>query len=197
VNGSGFVPGSLVRWNGSPRQTSFVTDAQLTAQITASDIASIGTATITVFNSTPGGGGQMGLTSLRLPSDQRPASGDHQHHTPTTVNSGGQGFTLAVEGNNFTPTSVVQFNSDTRPTRFISANQLTADITEADILIGGSATINVFKPAPRRGNFERSYSDDSQWGSHDLQHCSHQDWDRKRHHDGYSQWFETSLPASW
>jgi hypothetical protein len=149
VNGSGFVPGSLVRWNGSPRQTSFVSDAQLTAQITASDIASIGTATITVFNSTPGGGGSNGVNFSVTPTSGLPPV--ITNITPTTVNSGGQGFTLAVEGSNFTPTSVVQFNSDTRPTRFISANQLTADITEADILIGGSATINVFNPPPGAG----------------------------------------------
>src|SRR5216683_791054 len=47
---------SVVNWNGSPRATTFVSSAQLTAQISAADIATTGTASVTVFNPTPGGG---------------------------------------------------------------------------------------------------------------------------------------------
>ncbi len=53
VNGSNFVSGSTVRWNGSNRTTAFVSASQLTASIPASDIASPGTATVVVAN--PGG----------------------------------------------------------------------------------------------------------------------------------------------
>ena len=56
VNGTGFVSGAVVNWNGSPRATTFVTAMQLTASILASDIASPGTASVTVVNPTPGGG---------------------------------------------------------------------------------------------------------------------------------------------
>jgi hypothetical protein len=56
VNGSGFVSGSVVRWNGSDRTTTFVSSTQLTAAIPASDIAVAGTAQVTVFNPAPGGG---------------------------------------------------------------------------------------------------------------------------------------------
>jgi len=45
-----------VRWNGSDRQTTFANNSQLTAQISASDIAAVGTAAVTVFNPAPGGG---------------------------------------------------------------------------------------------------------------------------------------------
>ena len=50
VTGSGFVAGSVVNWNGSPRPTTFVSSTQLTASIAAADIASPGSATITVVN---------------------------------------------------------------------------------------------------------------------------------------------------
>jgi hypothetical protein len=50
VNGSGFQPGASVRWNGAGRTTNFVSSTQLTATITAADIASAGTATVTVMN---------------------------------------------------------------------------------------------------------------------------------------------------
>jgi 6-phosphogluconolactonase (cycloisomerase 2 family) len=56
VNGSYFVANSVVRWNGTDRPTAFVSSSQITAQIPASDIASTGTAAITVFNPGAGGG---------------------------------------------------------------------------------------------------------------------------------------------
>ncbi|MBL8189997.1 MAG: hypothetical protein JNK38_18425 [Acidobacteria bacterium] len=56
VNGSNFVSGATVHWNGSPRSTTFVSAAQLTAIISAADITSAGTANITVVNPAPGGG---------------------------------------------------------------------------------------------------------------------------------------------
>ncbi len=56
VNGTGFVSGSTVNWNGSPRTTTFVSGSQLTAGITAADIAVAATASVTVVNPAPGGG---------------------------------------------------------------------------------------------------------------------------------------------
>lgn len=56
VNGSSFVATSVVRWNGANRTTTFVSATQLTATIAASDIATAGTRTITVFTPAPGGG---------------------------------------------------------------------------------------------------------------------------------------------
>ena len=56
VNGTNFVNGSVVRWNGSNRATSYVNSTRLTASIAAADIAAPGTASITVLNPAPGGG---------------------------------------------------------------------------------------------------------------------------------------------
>jgi subtilisin len=56
VNGNGFVPASVVRWNGNPRSTTFVSSTQLTASIGASDVAFSGTAQVTVNSPSPGGG---------------------------------------------------------------------------------------------------------------------------------------------
>jgi hypothetical protein len=56
VTGTGFVPGSVVKWKGSPRTTTFVSSSQLTAAISAADIATPGTAAITVVSPAPGGG---------------------------------------------------------------------------------------------------------------------------------------------
>jgi hypothetical protein len=56
VNGAGFVSGASVLWNGNPRPTAFVSDAQLTAAIPASDISVPTTASVKVSNPSPGGG---------------------------------------------------------------------------------------------------------------------------------------------
>jgi hypothetical protein len=56
VNGSGFVRGSQVQFNGSNRTTTFVSTTQLKAQISASDVAIPGNAAVTVSNPAPGGG---------------------------------------------------------------------------------------------------------------------------------------------
>lgn len=56
VTGTGFISNSVVRWNAGNRTTTFVSSTQLEASISASDVASAGTAQITVFNPSPGGG---------------------------------------------------------------------------------------------------------------------------------------------
>jgi len=53
VNGSGFVEGSTVHWDGAARATTFVSDTQLTAAIAAEDVAAAGTAYVTVVNPPP------------------------------------------------------------------------------------------------------------------------------------------------
>jgi subtilisin family serine protease len=62
VNGSGFVASSVVRWNGASRTTTFVSSTQLRAAIAAADVASAGTAQVTVFSPAPGGGLSGALT---------------------------------------------------------------------------------------------------------------------------------------
>src|SRR2546425_7139704 len=56
LNGTGFVSGSIVNWNGSGRTTTFVSNSQLKADILTSDIAKASTASVTVVNPGPGGG---------------------------------------------------------------------------------------------------------------------------------------------
>ena len=68
VNGSNFTSASIVRWNGADRPTTYVSAAQVKAAIPAADVASLGSAQVTVFSPTPGGG-----TSSALPFSIVPA----------------------------------------------------------------------------------------------------------------------------
>ena len=56
VNGTGFVSGALVDWNGSTRTTNFINESQVTANILPTDIANFSTASVKVVNPAPGGG---------------------------------------------------------------------------------------------------------------------------------------------
>jgi hypothetical protein len=52
VNGTGFVSGSVVQWNGKDRPTTFVSASQLQAAISESDISAPGAAEVAVYNPT-------------------------------------------------------------------------------------------------------------------------------------------------
>ena len=56
VNGTGFYPSSIVRWNGSDRPTTYLSSTRLSAAIPASDALAVGTPAVTVFTPAPGGG---------------------------------------------------------------------------------------------------------------------------------------------
>jgi uncharacterized repeat protein (TIGR01451 family) len=55
INGSGFVPGAVVSFNGQSRTTTFVNSTRVTAQILASDVQTAGLFPVTVINPAPGG----------------------------------------------------------------------------------------------------------------------------------------------
>ena len=62
VGGTGFISSSVVNWNGSPRATTYVSSTEVTATITAADIAKAGTFKVTVTNPAPGGGASAAKT---------------------------------------------------------------------------------------------------------------------------------------
>src|SRR5216684_2794795 len=127
VNGSNFLTGSSVRWNGSDRPTAFISASQVSAQIPASDIAVAGTAAITVFNPAPGGGASNSLTFTITGPTITTIS-------PNRADTGGAAFTLTVNG-----------------TTFVSAAQLTAAIPVAAITTARIAAVTVTNPAPSGG----------------------------------------------
>jgi len=67
VTGTNFNGNASINWNGTALTTTFVSGTQLTATIPAADVASAGTAAVTVTNpGTPGGvygGGTAAETS--------------------------------------------------------------------------------------------------------------------------------------
>lgn len=69
VKGSGFVPTSVVRWDGAERSTTFLSATKLSAKIMSSDIVNKGTARIEVFTPAPEGGvSNIAFFEVRTPA---------------------------------------------------------------------------------------------------------------------------------
>ncbi len=149
VNGNNFMASSTVQWNGSSRPTAFVSGSQLTAQIAAADVASAGTASVTVVNPGPGGGPSNAQT-VTITQANNPAP-TTTSLSPNAAAAGSGAFTLTVNGTNFISSSTVQWNASNRPTTFVSATKLTAQITAADVASAGTPTVTVVNPAPGGG----------------------------------------------
>jgi hypothetical protein len=70
LNGSKFVSGSQVRVDGMVRPTTFVSSTQLTMNLTAGDVATMGARWLSVFSAAPGGGtsAAIGLNVIPVPT---------------------------------------------------------------------------------------------------------------------------------
>lgn len=146
VLGSNFTSGSVVNYNGAPRQTTFVSSTELTIAVTAGDISNSGTATITVTNPASGssaGGTSNALTLTIVTASGQPVVGGL---VPPSTTAGGMGFTLSVTGGNFTPISAVAFNGATVPSTFVSAADLQASIPASAIAVAGTPLVTVSNP---------------------------------------------------
>jgi hypothetical protein len=150
VNGAGFVPESVIRWNGGDRQTNFVSSTELQAVIPAADVAVAGNAEVSVFSPGPGGGLSNLQTFTVIDPLVNPIPG-LVSMTPNLAIEGSAGFTLVLNGQDFVPDSVVRWDGSDRPTTFISATQLEATIDAADISADGVVNVSVFTPAPGGG----------------------------------------------
>jgi hypothetical protein len=146
VNGANYVSGATVNWNGTALVTKFVNSSQLTASVPATDIATAGTAQVTVSDPSPGGTSSSATFTIDNP---KPAI---TSLSPNSAILGGAGFTLTVHGKNFLNSSVVNWAGSVRSTIFVSATELTATINAADIAKTGTFKVTVTSPAPGGGN---------------------------------------------
>jgi hypothetical protein len=147
VNGANFVSNSVVDWNGSARATTFVSSTQLTANVQSSDIASAGTAAITVSN-----GGVASAPATFTISTSTPAAPTLTAISPGGATAGTTGFPLVVTGTNFVPCSSVQWKDSSNnvtvlPTTYVSPTQLSATVSPANLATVETVQVAVANPA--------------------------------------------------
>lgn len=147
ATGTNFVASSVVRWNGQDRVTTFVSSTNLTAQILASDVATIGTANVTVFN--PNGSLTSGSQTFTIQSCNPVPSIDSIAPNTIVANTA---FRVTVNGTNFRQASVVRWEGQNRPTTYVNETQLTAQIPASDLAGTGTFDVNVFTPEPCGGS---------------------------------------------
>ncbi len=146
VSGSNFVPQSTVTWNGNNRQTFFVNNSQLLAQINSTDIATPGTAQVGVLNPVPGGG-----ASNSLPFFITNAPPFLQSLSPNNAAPASTPPNVTATGNGFSSTSVFNVNGSPRTTAFGSSSTVTGTLTAADMALAGALRITIFNPPPGGG----------------------------------------------
>jgi hypothetical protein len=147
VNGTNFIPSSSVQWNGIGLVTTYVSATEVQAAVPASDCASGGMDTVTVFNPTPGGGASNSQTftcNNPVPTTTSPLS-------PANQIAPSGAFTLTVTGTNFVPSSTVQWNSANLVTTYLSATEVQAAVPASDCANGGTDSVAVFNPTPSGG----------------------------------------------
>jgi hypothetical protein len=149
VSGSGFTKDSRVRWDGSNRATTFVSETQLTATILPDDIVKAGTFNVSVFNPTPGGGASS--AAVFTLNNSRPGL---TSINPISVVMGRPGLILTVNGSNFigNGVSVVRFGGVDMATTFVNSTQLTAVIPAGQLGTAGRPPVTVFNPTPGGGS---------------------------------------------
>jgi hypothetical protein len=146
VNGSYFVPGIVVDWDGSPRTTTYISSGEVQAAILSSDIAQAGTFKVSAVNPAPGGGKSNSLDFTVNNPVPSILSLD-----PNNATAGGSGFTLTVSGSNFVQKSRVEWNGAVLSTTFVNNTELTAPVSAHDIELAGTVQVTVGNPAPGGG----------------------------------------------
>jgi len=133
VDGVGFVSGSVVSFDGTPRSTTFVNITRLTVPVFASDLTSARQIAVTVL--TPGfpESTSAPLTIAVIPPVITSI-------TPSSVAAGELGTTLTVNGTGFSSSSVISVGGTPHLTQFdaatgsVSTSILASELTTATTL---------------------------------------------------------------
>lgn len=149
VDGTGFVSGAVVRWNGLNRPGVLQGTTRLIVYIGPGDVASPQTASVTVAN--PNGAVSNALPFVVTGSGGGNPIPNLSSLSPNSRAAGGGAFTLTANGAGFVNGAVVRWNGANRPTTFVSAGSLNAAIPAGDIAAQGTASVTVFNPGPGGG----------------------------------------------
>lgn len=139
VTGTNFLPKATVQWNGSVIPTTFDSATQLTAQVTAAQVAAAASVQVAVVNDTAAGGtSNVAQLAIVMPSPVTVTS-----LAPAGLNAGAPATAVTVTGSGFQTSSVVLWNGTPLTTNFVSATSLTVTVPSADLTSPGSVPVTV------------------------------------------------------
>lgn len=146
VNGSGFVGGSNVLFNGAVLATTFVSSTQLTAAVPAASLGAAGDFPVAVSNPPPGGG----VTAPVVFRVQYPAP-QSTSLAPSSVAAGSGPTDVVVTGLGFFITSQITFDGAPAATTYLDATHLKATLNASQLAAAGSISVRVVNAAPGGG----------------------------------------------
>ena len=141
LTGSNFSNNSIVIFNQSPQPTTFVSPTQLTATIDATMLVTPEQGFVTVESSSQA----YAQVSAAIPLLVLTPGPDPTVSSlaPSSAIVGSTGFTLTVNGANFTSGSVVLWGGTPLATTLVSPNQLTASIIASQVANIGTTPVSV------------------------------------------------------
>ncbi|MCX6615356.1 MAG: IPT/TIG domain-containing protein, partial [Acidobacteria bacterium] len=148
VTGTGFNLASKVRWNGTDQSTTYVSATQLSAWISSTQLATAGTAQVTVYNP-PTGGGTSNAIAFTITANPVPTI---TSISPSTAAAGSGTMSLTVTGTGFTAASKVRWNGTDASTTYTSSTQLSGIIWSDSLATAGTAQITVYNPGAGSSN---------------------------------------------
>lgn len=144
VNGSNFLSGAVVTWNGVNLATSFGSSSLLTATVPAGDVLNAGSANVQVLNPDGQSSGLLPFTIIQSGGGNPPPV--LTSLTPNTTSAGSPSFNMTVNGSGFANGATVTWNGANLATAFMSSNGLMAAVPAADVMSVGSANVQVLNP---------------------------------------------------
>ena len=153
ISGAGFAASTTATFNSVAHTVTFISANQVTITLTTADLATAGTFPVVLTNPGQGGGSSQPSSFLVQPNNPAPSI---TAISPSTASAGAAGFLLTVNGSNFVPGSMVQWNGTVgQPplaTTYLSATQLSITIPTSDVAFAGTANVIVVNPAPGGGS---------------------------------------------
>ena len=136
VMGTGFMAASVVNLNGAALPTTYVGPSELTAVVSAAQIAGAGVLNVTIANPNGSNSAAQPLTVTAGPSI---TSID-----PALVTAGSTAFTLVVLGNGFVSGAIVELHGSPLATTFVSGTELHAHVPRSGYITGSDGTFVLY-----------------------------------------------------
>ena len=147
VSGTGFTKNSVIQWNGAALASStYNGPTQLLANVPAADLATAGTATVTV--NTPNANPSLSNSvTVNITNPQAPTL------TSMYPNSGpiNTAAVVTLSGTGFTTNSSVTMSGEQVAAKYVNSTQLTLTIPSSSMAIPGNLSFIVTTPAPGGG----------------------------------------------
>ena len=143
VEGSSFISGTQVLWNGDVLPTTFITGEVLSAQVDGSRLATAGVVQIATRSPQPDN-----FTSNALPFVVEAPAPLITSISPGNAKEESGPLTLTINGSNFVSGATVLWNGVVLPAQFVNSSQLKVVIEAALLAAGQEAGIAVNNPDP-------------------------------------------------